>query len=128
MDTEHAVLAFEQRLITAQLAGDAEALDALMADELVYTGMAGELAGKADDLALHRSGRFRITRMELVDRTVVDLGETAVVISLMDTAALLDSSQLAGQLRYTRVWAREGEGWRLRVAHLSQLAIVPQID
>jgi ketosteroid isomerase-like protein len=125
---EHAVLEFEERLVKAQLAGDVGELDALMADDLVYTGMAGELAGKGDDLALHRSGRFRITRMELVERTLVDLGDAVVVISLMDTAALLDSSQLAGQLRYTRVWARAGQGWSLRVAHLSQLAIPPQID
>jgi ketosteroid isomerase-like protein len=128
MQTEHAVLAYEDRLVRAQLAGDVAELDALLADDLVYTGLSGELAGKDDDLALHRSGRFRITRMVLVERRVVDLGDTAVVISLMDTAALLDTSQLAGQLRYTRVWTRQGEGWRLSVAHLSQLAIVPQID
>lgn len=128
MQADHAIVAFEERLVKAQLAGDAGELDMLMADDLVYTGMAGELAGKQDDLAVHRSGRFHITRMELVDRTVVDLGETVVVISLMDTAARLDNSQLAGQLRYTRVWARDGEGWRLKVAHLSQLAIPPQID
>lgn len=128
MQADHAILAFEERLVKAQLAGDADELDALMADDLVYTGMVGELAGKQDDLALHRSGRFHITRMELVDRTVVDLGETVVVISLMDAAARLDSGQMAGQLRYTRVWARQDGSWRLRVAHLSQLAIPPQID
>ena len=118
----HPIEAVEERLIHAQLAGDADALDSLLADDLLYTGLAGELAGKADDLALHRSGRFRITRMDVLERRIVDLGETVVVIALMETAAVFETNQLAGQLRYTRVWAREGESWRLKVAHLGQVA------
>ena len=58
--------ASEDALRRAQLAGDAAALDRLVDDALVFTGPDGALYGKQDDLAAHREGWVRITRLEVV--------------------------------------------------------------
>jgi hypothetical protein len=45
-----------------------QALDRLLDDELVFTTLNGVVVGKAEDLALHRSGMFKITRMDPGER------------------------------------------------------------
>ena len=117
------VLACEAELRAAQLAGDVAALDRLLDDALVFTGLDGAVVGKADDLALHRSGRLRITRMDPADVRVVRLGPVAVVSVRMEAAATIDGVAVSGPLRYTRVWAeRPGGwpgGWRVVAGHMS---------
>jgi hypothetical protein len=55
------IVACEARLRAAQLGADVAALDALIADELLFTGPDGQLGTKAQDLESHGSGvvRFR---------------------------------------------------------------------
>jgi hypothetical protein len=51
-------------------------LDRLLDDLLVFTNIDGTLAGKSDDLVMHRSGRLRITRMDPDNRQFLHLGAT----------------------------------------------------
>lgn len=106
----HPVLENEGRLVSAQLRDDVDESDRLLAPDLIYTTFTGELGRKEDDLALHRSGRFRITRMEVAEREVRDLGNTMVVVVLMHTAGVLDGARMRKSLRYTRVWTQTDHG------------------
>jgi ketosteroid isomerase-like protein len=117
------ILAREEELRQAQLAGDVEALDRLLDDALVFTTLEGAVVGKSDDLRLHRSGRLRITRMDPSDRHVLRLGPTAVVSVRMNAAAVVDGNVMKGALRYTRVWCERPDGWRVVAGHMS---IVPE--
>src|SRR4051794_8384464 len=92
-----AVLACEEELRQAQLSGDVVALERLLDDALVFTSLDGTVVGKADDLALHRSGRLRITRMDPGERRVLRLGDVAVVVR-MEAAAVIDGAEVAGPL------------------------------
>lgn len=121
-------MAYEQRLMAAQLSGDWRELDLLLDDQLIYTGLSGELGGKQNDLDIYRSGRFRITKMRLLERQMQDLGSAVVVIALMDTAAELDGVSMGKVLRYTRVWALKEKVWRIVTAHISELAVSQQGD
>lgn len=121
MNMDGEILAREAELRQAQLASDVEALDRILDDVLVFTNFDGTLAGKADDLALHRSGRIRITRMEPMERHVLDLGQTSVVSVKMDAAAVIDGAPIEAVLRYTRVWHRRNDGWRLVAGHMSMV-------
>ena len=87
---EEVILAREEELRQAQLDGDLAALDRLLDDALVFTALDGRVVGKADDLALHRFGRLRITRMGPADRRVLHLGPVVVVSVLMQASAILD--------------------------------------
>jgi hypothetical protein len=120
MSTDHPVFSYEEQLVNAQLSGDVAALDILLDDSLLYTGLSGEIGHKQDDLNLHRSGRFRITKMRMIERHMIELGSTAVINVLMDTAASIDGAAIAKILRYTRVWSLRQTQWQLVAAHLSE--------
>jgi ketosteroid isomerase-like protein len=120
MDDE--ILACEAELRQAQLTSDVATLDRLLDDALVFTSYDGMLASKSDDLEMHGSRRLRITRMEPGDRHLLHLGETSVVSVLMNAEAIVDGSPVTAALRYTRVWHKRPEGWRLVAGHMS---IVP---
>ena len=117
MDDE--ILAREAELRQAQLTSDVEALDRLLDDALLFTNFDGTLASKADDLAMHGSGRLRITRMEPLERHILHLGQTAIVNVKMDAAAVLAGAPMEAVLRYTRVWHKRDGGWRLVAGHMS---------
>ena len=111
--------ASEDALRRAQLAGDAAALDRLVDDALVFTGPDGALYGKQDDLAAHREGWVRITRLEPSEERVQRFGDVAVVIVRMEMEGTFRGEPFAGPYRYTRVWCTRPEGWRVVAGHVS---------
>ena len=119
--TDHltaALRAAERRLQAAQLAADADALDLLLDDRLVFTGPDGRQYGKADDLALQRSGRQRLTRVEEEELAVLVAGATGVTWFLGAVAGTFEGEEFAARLRYTRTWVHAAEhGWRVVAAH-----------
>lgn len=117
--TDDPILALEEELRRAQLAGDVAALDRLLDDALLFTGIDGRLYTKRDDLALHRSGKLRITRMDPGERHIVRLGAVVVVNVRMEAAATVDGVEESGPLRYTRVWAERSGGWRVVAGHMN---------
>jgi ketosteroid isomerase-like protein len=118
------IVALEARLRAAQLDADVIALDALIADDLLFTGPDGQLGTKAQDLDAHRSGvvRFRSHDPEelRVRRVNADVAVTALRARLeVEVAGAL----MRGTYRYTRVWARDGgAGWRVVAGHVSAVA------
>ncbi len=113
------VLTCEEELRQAQLTGDVAALDRLLDERLVFTALDGRVVGKADDLALHRSGRLRVTRMDPGERQVLRLGTVVVVSVRMEASAVIDGVDVSGPLRYTRVWHEGPGGWRVVAGHMS---------
>jgi hypothetical protein len=111
----------ERRLQAAQLAADADALDGLLDDRLVFTGPDGRLYGKSDDLEMQRSGRQRLTRLDEEDLQVLVAGATGVSWFLGTVAGTVDGQEFTARLRYTRTWVRAGDehGWRVVAVHAS---------
>ncbi len=112
----------ERRLLAAMLNSDVAELNILLSDELLVTGPTGELVGKADDLAAHRSGQIHIEYMVAQQTTIKLLSDAAIVFVLMDMRGLFQSQPpFAGRYRYTRVWTNQKDGWQIIAAHISQV-------
>lgn len=122
MTIDDEILACEAQLREAQLTGDIAALDRLLDDILLFTNLDGALASKNDDLSLHRSGRMRIVRMDPSDRRLFHLGETSVVSVRMNAEAIMNGAPVSATLRYTRVWQKRTDGWRLVAGHMSAVS------
>lgn len=114
--------ASETALRAAQLAGDVGALDRLLDDALVFTGPDGAVYGKADDLDAHREGWVSISRLEPSDERIQQYGSVAVVSVRMDMAGSWQGQPFEGPFRYTRVWRRTADGWRIVAGHVSGIA------
>ena len=120
------IVALEARLRSAQLAADVDALDALIADELLFTGPDGQLGTKTQDLAAHGSGVVRFREHLPEELRVRRVGSDVAVTALRARLAVeVAGTVVSGAYRYTRVWAREGgEAWRVVGGHVSA---VPEV-
>ncbi|MBS9478220.1 nuclear transport factor 2 family protein [Ancylobacter radicis] len=117
-----AVEAGERRLRDAALAGDVAALDALLAEDLVFIDRAGQILGKQQDLDLHRSGALRLTRLEFSDYRFHELAEGVMLVWLRADAEGRSAGQpFVAALRFTRVWTRKGASWRIASMHASAI-------
>jgi ketosteroid isomerase-like protein len=112
--------AAERRLQQAQLAGDADALEALLDDRLIFTGPDGVLYGKEDDLRLQRSGEQAMSRVVEEELAVLVDGGTGVTWFLGRLEGVFKGEPFDARVRYTRTWIRDGgDDWRLLAAHVS---------
>ena len=120
-DADPEIVALEARLRAAQLAADVAALDALIAEGLLFTGPDGQLATKAEDLAAHGSGAVRV-RAHVPQELRVRRVNRDVAISALRTRLMVEvgGATVAGVYRYTRVWARAAGGaWQVVGGHVS---------
>jgi ketosteroid isomerase-like protein len=118
------IVTLEAALRRAQLDADVAALDALIADELLFTGPDGQLGTKAQDLDAHRSGVVRFRAHEPEELRIRRVGRDVAITALRARLAVeVGGTLVRGTYRYTRVWAREdGERWRVAGGHVSEVA------
>ena len=129
-DEDQPFVALEARLRAAQLDADVAALDDLIADELLFTGPDGQLGTKAQDLAAYRSGAVRFCEHEPEELHVRRVGADVAVTALRTRLAVdAGGTIVRGLYRYTRVWAREGDGrWRVAGGHVSEVPAPASAD
>lgn len=104
----------ETRLYAAMSASNVAELDALIADDLIFSGPTGELATKAMDLELHRTGGTQFH--ELVPKAL-EVRVLSEDVALASAHIFLSGTYLgntfAGDFRYMRVWRRGETGWQV---------------
>lgn len=110
------LLSAERALQAAQLAGDVDALDALLHPQVVGAGPDGAVFGKEDDLAAHRSGALRITALVEEHVEVHEHGTTGTTRTVATVDAVQDGVAVRARLTYTRLWVRDEDRWRVLAA------------
>lgn len=117
---EQHITAAEERLRLAMLASDVGELDELISADLIFTNHMGQVFGKQDDLALHRSGVLKFRSLEPSERQVKIMGKMAVVSVRMKLSGAHADSPFEGDLRYTRIWRLSESGaWQIVAGHIS---------
>ncbi|HTK47056.1 MAG TPA: nuclear transport factor 2 family protein [Gemmatimonadaceae bacterium] len=118
------IVALESAIRAAQLDADVAALDRLIAEELLFTGPDGRLGTKQQDLEAHGSGAIRLRRHEPQELRIRRVGADVAVVALCARLAVeVGGAVVEGIYRYTRVWAREGDGrWRVAGGHVSEVS------
>jgi ketosteroid isomerase-like protein len=104
----------EARLYAAMLASNLVELDLLIADDLLFVGPTGELATKAMDLELHRTGGTQFHKFvpkELEIRVWSEYFALASAKIFLSGTYL--SNAFAGDYRYLRVWRKGKSGWQI---------------
>lgn len=116
-----------QRLETtwnnAHLAGDAAALDALWADELVVTVPKMPVFNKTQSLAIWRTGKMKFTKYETSDIAIRTFGETAVVTGALVWERNFMGKDIHEDWRFTKVYVRRDGKWRVVAWHASEAAL-----
>lgn len=121
MLTREMVAVFEERLITAMKESNILMLDALLADDLIFTGHTGQMFTKTDDLDAHRSGNIEIFEINASEQVIIPMGNIAVVSVLMEISGSFFGNTEVGFFRFTRVWKEAGAGMQVVAAHATQV-------
>lgn len=117
------ILAAEARLVAAMKASDADALDALLHDGLLFNGPTGETATKTMDLANYRSGGVKLSVVEPSDYTLSAIDDDVIVAVTVRLEGDYLGQRVVGRFRYLRVWKRYGESWRVIGGSVVPLAV-----
>ena len=121
LEIKEIVQAHEDRLYQAQLTSDVEVLDALISDDLIFTGPGGAVYTKADDLHLHQTGAMRVHTLVPLDTTIKVLAPTvAVVMVKAEITGTMGGQSANGTFTYLRVWVRQANGlWQVAAGSMA---------
>jgi ketosteroid isomerase-like protein len=124
------IVALESRLRTAQLEANTDALNDLIADDLLFAGPDGQLATKSQDLDSHSSGTIRIRAHEPEELRIRRIGADVAIVSLRARLTVeVAGAIVRGRYRYTRIWAREnGDRWRVVGGNVSEVLNTADYD
>lgn len=106
----------------AHVRGDAEALDALWANDLIVTVAGMRVTNKADSLAMVRSGRMPFLRYETSDLRVRNLDGSALVTGCVVRERSMNGKSLMDDWRFTKVYVRSQGRWQVIAWHASPSA------
>ena len=108
-----AIRALEERRFAAMMRRDAEALAAILADDLTYTHSSGQLETKAQFLESIRSGAIQYTGILPESLDVRLYGDTAVVTGKGTFKVRMQGEDRSLPLRFTDVYVRRDGGWQM---------------
>jgi len=111
----------DRMLLSTRLTGDRKAWSRLVDDAFVGVDAFGVQTDKAQRLAEFDGVIYR--GMELKEHRLMPAGtDTAVIVGELRSSGILSGQPFAGTYRYTNVWVRRADGWRLLVSHSTAAA------
>lgn len=118
--TEAALNRLEDARYEAMKNADAEAMDQLFADDMVYQTLQGITYDKPGYIALFKSGDVKIKSFRRENSHVKFYGDTATVMAHAHLDAVVKGEPRQLSLFYLNVWAKRDGRWQL-VARQSTL-------
>ncbi len=118
---EKQIVKSEESLRLAMLQSDVNALNELLAPELIFTNHLGQMLTKKDDLAAHQSGTLKIDVWELSEEQIRLIGDNVAIVSVrVHLSGRYAGARSEADFRFTRIWAPSSAGaWRVVAAHSS---------
>ena len=114
-DIKSEVLGIEEQRNVALQRGDADALDRIYTDDLVYTNALGYVLTKAQHLSDVRTRRLRMTSIKHSDVEVRVHGTTGIVTGVSTSAVEYQGTPSSSPRRYLNVYVKDGRLWRCAV-------------
>jgi ketosteroid isomerase-like protein len=125
-DPEQELIQIEQRLTDALLRLDVRTIDSLWSDDLVFVGLNGKPATKAERLSQMKvppsPNDATVTASTNDDVKVRLYGQTAVVTLLATWKTKANDRESTDRYMTTHVWNKQRGQWRLVSAHVTRLA------
>ena len=116
------IIELESQRIAAMIGGDEATLDAVLADDLIYTHSTARVETKAEFIGNVASGRTRYVSFERDDVNIRDYGDTAIVTGHAKLHVSTGDRDHEFQVRFLDVYCRLNGNWQM-VAWLSLIHI-----
>jgi len=118
-DDRAAIAALDTRYQLAVKNNDAKTMAAILADNFVLVEGDGKRSSKADLLRSATDGRTRYEHQDDSDRTIVVVGDTALVSAKLWAKGLEDGKKVDYTEWFSDVYVRTPQGWRYLFAQAS---------
>ena len=102
--------------------GDADALDALWADDMEVAVPRMPVMSKADALKFARSGRMKFLSYRTSDIRVRIYDNAAVVSGRLQRTRSINGKEISDDWRFTKTYVRQAGHWRVVAFHASEAA------
>lgn len=112
-DSEREIKQIELKIAEAVLHRDVAFIDRVFANDFAYTGVHGEVKGKADIVGELKAGDLTFEVMKFDDIRVRVFGDAAVATGRAITKGRSKQGEITGQVRYTRVYIKRNNVWQL---------------
>jgi ketosteroid isomerase-like protein len=103
----------EDERCRAMTSADLAALDRLFSDDLIWTHSSGKVDSKKRLLAKIESGESQYLSMRRDDEKYVVSASAAIASGVVNMQVRLGGEERSLRSRYTNVWFREGDVWRV---------------
>ena len=113
------ILVFHRRFGDAELQGNAESLEPLLAEDFLSIGEQGFVMDKNQWIARHEE--FRYLSLETTELDVRHYDRTAIVRCAQRSRAVWRGTEMTLSTRVGQVWVVQPEGWRLASIQFSSL-------
>jgi ketosteroid isomerase-like protein len=120
------VLELGRQWATAERAGDAAALEPLLADDFLLVGPLGFMLGKTQYLGSRRSGDLAHESLVWEDVRVRGYDNAAVAVGSLTQRSTYQGRDASGRFRVTQVTVRDGDRWTIVGLHYSPIAQPPE--
>jgi len=114
-DLKSEVLKIEEERNRALQESDADALDRIYSDDLVYTNARGYVLTKAEHLADIRAKNLKLTSFKHSDVEVRVHGNTGIVTGISTSLVEYKGAASSSPRRYVNVYVKENGLWRCTV-------------
>ena len=102
--------------------GDADALEALWADDLEVAAPRMPVLNKADAVRFARSGRMKFLLYRTSDLRVRVYENAAVVTGRLQRTRILNDKETSDDWRFSKMYVRDAHRWRVVAFHASEAA------
>jgi ketosteroid isomerase-like protein len=107
------VIDLDRKRMQAMAAKDVATLEALIADDLIYTHSSARLDTKRSLIDNMTSGKTVYTAVEPSNVKAQDLGDTVVLTGIAQIKVTANGNPLAFGVRFTDVYAKRNSRWQM---------------
>ena len=122
-DSAEAVLAsLERQWVEKLMQRDPQFFERILHPEFLHTGFDGQQGDRERWLSFYNTGNWKYDSLELSELRVRVYADSAVSSGKLRRRITVGGKPSEGEQRFTHVWSRQGEAWRVVASHVSNLA------
>jgi uncharacterized protein (TIGR02246 family) len=110
---EREILSIDDERYAARARRDTDSLSRIYADDYVLVTAEGIVRSKADQINEVTSDQLKFQPPEILERSVVVNGDSALVISHERASIIRNGQEIGGELRMSRTYVRRDGPWQL---------------
>jgi len=108
-----AIIELDRQRMQAMAEKDVPTLQAVLADDLIYTHSSARLDTRHSLIGAMQSGATVYTAVEPSDVVAQDLGDAVVLTGVAAISVTSGGKPNSFRVRFTDVYARRGSGWQM---------------